>query len=121
VSTTKQPVKQTKAAKKPPVPDPDYYLTDLPPEKGRANIKIEIDGKGTAQASVPAKHLNSFTGLTVGLSAVAAPVVALGIACYAGLPVAAIVTLTAMVPGISLLALLLLFYMLHKGDPSKSK
>jgi hypothetical protein len=133
VSTTKQPVKQTKAAKKPPavkatkkppVPDPDYYLTDLtdlPPEKGRANIKIEIDGKGTAQASVPAKHLNSFTGLTVGLSAVAAPVVALGIACYAGLPVAAIVTLTAMVTGISLLALLLLFYMLHKGDPSKSK
>ena len=134
--TTKQPIKQTKAAKvktkakRPPAvkatnqdqetPVPDYYLTDMPREMGRANIRIEINkSRATAHMSVPAKHLSSFTGLAVGVSAVAAPVVAIGIACYAGLPVGATIALTAMVTGISLVALLLLFYMLHTRDQSK--
>jgi hypothetical protein len=112
----KKPVK-TKATTKTPVPD--YYLTDLPPEKARANIKIEFEkGKATAQASLPATHLNSLTGLTIGAVAAGAPVMAIAIACYAKLPVVAIITLTAMVSVVSLIALTLLIYMLHKGDPS---
>ena len=119
-TTVNTPPSTAKATnKKPPVPD--YYLTDLPPEKGRANIKIEFEeGKATAHASVPATHLTSFTGLTIGTLAVAAPTLAVGIACYAQLLAAAVIALTAMVSGVSLSALALLFYMLHKGEHSRS-
>ena len=57
----KKPVKTTtvnkpsaaKATKKKP-PVPDYYLTDLPPAKGRANIKIEFEeGKATVHGHTP--------------------------------------------------------------------
>lgn len=114
----KKPVKPKATTNKPPVPD--YYLTEQPSQLGRANIKIEIDksGKGSAHASVPAAHLNSLTGLTIGAVAAVAPVAAIAIACYASLPVAAIVALTAMVSVVSVIALVLLIYMLRKGDPS---
>lgn len=129
--TTKQPIKPIKATRaknrqksrrsaktrNPPVPD--FYLNDMPHQVGRANIKIDIAGKATAHMSVPAKHLNGITGLTVGVSAVSAPVVAVGIACYAQLGAGAMIAVTAMVSSISLVALLLLFYMLHTRDQSK--
>jgi hypothetical protein len=116
-----QPVKPTKTTKKAPTvkatnkkpPIPEYYLNDQPVENGRASIKIEMIGIGEFTADVPAKHLTSFTGLTVGVSAVAAPVAILSLACHAGLPAAAMVAVTAMMTGISLLALLMLFYTLH--------
>jgi len=106
VPAQKQPP-VVKTSKKPPVPD--WYLTDMPLEEGRANIKIVIAGKGSAQASVPGKHLSSFTGLIVGTSAVAMPVAAIGLCCYAGLPIGALIALTAMVTGIALVALLTCF------------
>jgi hypothetical protein len=112
----RKPVKNKATTSKPPVPD--YYLTDLPPEAGRANIKIEFEeGKAAARVSVPAKHLNSLTGLTVGALATAAPVAAIAITCYAKLPVPAIIALTAMASVVALSALALLFYMLRNGDP----
>lgn len=128
MSPKKKPVKKTKAISKPPAveatnypPIPHFYLNDVPPESDRANIKIDIHEKGTAEVSVPAKRLNSVTGLVVGVCAVAAPVAALGIACNAQLAVPAIIAVTAMATGISLLALLLIFYMVHQDRQARSK
>jgi hypothetical protein len=114
---TKQPPR-VEASKVPPVPD--WYLTNMPLEEGRANISIVIAGKGTAQASVPGKHLSSFTGLVVGTAAVIMPVAAIGLGCYAGLPVGALIAVTAMAAGIALVALLMVFFMLYRGDQPKS-
>jgi hypothetical protein len=101
---------------------PDFYLTPTPLQEGRASIEIaNIDlelGRGKtkarAQINVPGAHIGRFTGLIVGLTATTGPVLALGIACYASLPVHAVITVTAIAGGVALLALALLFYMLHK-------
>ncbi|MGY2026029.1 hypothetical protein [Nocardia gipuzkoensis] len=112
-----EPVK-AKASKKPKakatkeLPVPEFYRRQTPTEPGRASIEIgHEDGKMTATASLPAQHLPFATGLVVGLSAVAAPSVTVGIAAQWNLPPSTVITVTALAAGVSVLALLWLFYM----------
>ncbi|WP_280267571.1 hypothetical protein [Nocardia wallacei] len=93
---------------------PDYYRYELPAEHGRASITVEYeDGKASAQMSLPSKQLSNATGLIVGLSAIVVTPATLAIASHAGLSATACMAVTAMAAGVSVLAFVWLFFMLH--------